>query len=300
MKFNWTPVLLSIALLGAVTLPASAVDLADPALDTAQPVLIAENPDADADGTHRYPVEVNGERVDAVACVMVPLRAVAEPLGFTVTWDNGSVLVDNGVIHTRVTIGTDRYAITTSRPDLVGMSAPFSLGAAPYVLDGVTYVPLGLFNALLGNQEGAVALEDNTVVIRTDRTELANPFVSCASLEEAAEIAGFSLELPDQLPNWVQQSAIRAIDSDLIEVTYEGQSRELTVRKGVGNGDISGDYNIYDSQETVAVDGCPVTVKGTDGQMAVAVWTRDGYTYAVSAAPGMELADLTALAAAVR
>ena len=300
MKCNWTPVLLTIALLGAVTLPASAADLADPALDAAQPVLIAEKPDADADGTHRYPVEVNGERVDAAACVIVPLRAVAEPLGFTVTWDKGSVLVDNGVIHTRVTIGTDRYAIATSRPDLVGMSAPFSLGAAPYVLDGVTYVPLGLFNALLGNQEGAVALEDNTVVIRTDRTELANPFVSCASMEEAAEIAGFSLELPDQLPNWVQQSAIRAIDSDLIEVTYEGQGRELTVRKGVGNGDISGDYNIYDSQETVTVDGCPVTVKGTDGQMAVAVWTRDGYTYAVSAAPGVELADLTALAAAVR
>ena len=70
---------------------------------------------------------------------MIPLRAVAEPLGFTVTWDNGSVLVDNGIIHTKVTIGVDRYVITTSREDLVGMSAPFSLGAAPYVVEGVTY-----------------------------------------------------------------------------------------------------------------------------------------------------------------
>lgn len=57
---------------------------------------------------------------------MVPLRAVAEPLGFTVTWDNGSVLVDNGTIHTKVTIGVDRYTITTSKETLVGMSAPFS------------------------------------------------------------------------------------------------------------------------------------------------------------------------------
>ena len=300
MKFNWTPVLLSIALLGTLAFPASAADLADPAPDTAQQLLIAEKPGADADGTHRYPIEVNGETVDAAACVMVPLRAVAEPLGFTVTWDNGSVLVDNGTIHTRVTIGVDQYVITTSKEELVGMSASFSLGAAPYVLDGVTYVPLGLFNALLGNREGAVALEDNTVLIRTDDMELANPFVSCTSLKEAEEIAGFSLELPQRIPNWVRQTAIRAVDSALIEVTYEGRGRELTVRKGVGNGDISGDYNIYDSQETVTVDGCPVTVKGTDGQMAVAVWTRDGYTYAVSAAPGMELADLTALAAAVR
>lgn len=300
MKFNWTPVLFSIALLGTMAFPTSAADLADPAPDTAQQLLIAEKPGADADGTHCYPIEVNGETVDAAACVMVPLRAVAEPLGFTVTWDNGSVLVDNGTIHTRVTIGVDQYVITTSKEDLVGMSAPFSLGTAPYVLDGVTYVPLGLFNALLGNREGAVALEDNTVLIRTDDVELANPFVSCTSLKEAEEIAGFSLELPQRIPNWVQQTAIRAIDSALIEVTYEGRCRELAIRKGAGSGDISGDYNTYDHEETSTVDGSRVTVKGTDGQMAVAVWSRDGYTYAVSAVPGMELEDLTALAAAIR
>ena len=300
MKCKLTPVLLSLALAGTLAVPALAADGKHDAPGAAQQFLIAEKPEADDDGTHRYPIEVNGERVDAVVCVMVPLRAVAEPLGFTVTWDNGSVLVDNGTIHTKVTIGVDQYVITTSKENLVGMSAPFSLGAAPYVLDGVTYVPLGLFNALLGNREGAVALEDNTIVIRTDDTELANPFVTCATLAEAEQIAGFSLKLPDRLPNWVQQTAIQAVDSDLIQVTYEGQGQELMIRKGTGSGDISGDYNAYDSQKTVTVDGCQVTVKGTDGKMVVAVWTRDGYTYAVSAAPGMELEDLTALAAAIR
>lgn len=298
MKCKWTPVLLSLALAGTLAVPALAMDGKNTAPGAAQQLLIAEKPDAD--GTHRYPIQVNGETVEAPACVMVPLRAVAEPLGFTVTWDNGSVLVDNGTIHTKVTIGVDQYVITTSKENLVGMSAPFSLGAAPYVVDGVTYVPLGLFNALLGNREGAVALENNTIVIRTDAVELANPFASCASLEEAEEIAGFSLELPEQVPNWVDQTTIRAVDSALIEVTYAGQGRELTIRKGAGSGDISGDYNAYGHEETVAVDGCQVTVKGTDGQLAVAVWTRDGYTYAVSAAPGMELKDLIALAAAIR
>ena len=300
MKCKLAPVLLSLALTGTLAVPAFAVDGKNAAPNAAQQLLIAEKPGADADGTHRYPIEVNGESVDAVACVMVPLRAVAEPLGFTVTWDNGSVLVDNGTIHTKVTIGVDQYVITTSKENLVGMSAPFSLGAAPYVLDGVTYVPLGLFNALLGNQEGTVALEDNTIMIRTDSTELANPFVSCATLAEAEQIAGFSMKLPDRIPNWVQQTAIRAVDSNLIEVTYEGQGRELMIRKGAGSEDISGDYNSYDSQKTVTVDGCQVTVKGEDGKMAVAVWTRDGYTYAVSAAPGMALEDLTALSAAIR
>ena len=298
MKCKWTIVLLSLALAGTLAVPALAADGKNDTPAAAQQLLIAEKPDDD--GTHRYPVQVNGETVEATACVMVPLRAVAEPLGFTVTWDSGSVLVDNGTIHTKVTIGVDQYTITTSKETLVGMSAPFSLGAAPYVADGVTYVPLGLFNALLGNREGAVALENDTVVIRTEAAELANPFADCASLEEAEEIAGFSLELPEQIPGWADRTAIRAMDAALIEVTYEGRGRELTIRKGTGSGDISGDYNPYDHQETVMADGCRITVKGTDGQMAVAVWSRDGYTYAVSTAPGMELGDLTALAAAVR
>ncbi len=114
------------------------------------------------------------------------------------------------------------------------------------------------------------------------------------------EMAGFSLELPERNPNWVDQTTIRAIDSALIEVTYEGQGRELTIRKGAGSGDISGDYNAYGHEETVVVDGCRVTVKGTERKVAVAVWARDGYTYAVSAVPGMELEELTALAAAIR
>lgn len=299
MRSKWMMVLLSAAMLSAMSVPAFAGDLRETVSGKESlQLLIAEKPEAD--GTHRYPIEVNGESVDALACVMVPLRAVAEPLGFTVTWDNGGVLVDNGTIHTRVTIGVDQYVITTSKEDLVGMSAPFSLGAAPYVVDGVTYVPLGLFNALLGNREGAVALEENTIVIRSGDTELANPFVSCATLEEAEQIAGFALELPVQIPSWAKETTIRAVDSALIEVTYQGQGHELTVRKGAGSEDISGDYTVYEHQETVTVDGCPVTIKGTEEQAAVAVWTRGGYTYAVSAAPGMEFADMTALAAAVR
>lgn len=301
MKFKLTPVLLSIVMLGAMSVYASAADLEGdvPGAGTPQ-LLIAEEPAETADETHRYPVEVNGERVDAVACVMVPLRAVAEPLGFTVTWDNGSVLVDNDVIHTKVTIGVDQYIITTSNENLVGMSAPFSLGAAPYVIDGMTYVPLGLFNALLGNQEGTVVLEDNRIVIQTKSAELANPFVSCKTVAEAEQIAGFSLKLPDQIPNWIDQMTIQAVDSVMIEVVCGGQGRELVIRKSAGSEDISGDYNPYDREKTVTVGGCQVTIKGTDDKVAVAVWTQGGYTYAVCAAPGIELRDLTALAAAIQ
>lgn len=41
--------------------------------------------------------------------------------------------------------------MVTSDPELVGMSAPFSLGMPPCVVSDTAYVPLGLFDALLGS-----------------------------------------------------------------------------------------------------------------------------------------------------
>ncbi len=291
MRRKWMSALLALALAGALSVPALA---AGPESGSAQALSSGD------DGTHRYPISVNGESIAARACVMVPLRAVAEPLGYTVTWDNGRVLVDDGTLHATVTIGVDRYVLTTSREDLVGMSAPFSLGAAPYVVDGVTYVPLGLFQARLGNREGAVMLDGDRVLIQSHETELANPFVRCGSLAEAEQMAGFSLELPDALSGWTAQPAIRAVEGAMIEVTCQDRDRALTVRKATGSQDISGDYRVYDSERTVTADGCRITVKEADGRAAVAVWLRDGYTYAVSAEPGLEISELPALAAAIR
>lgn len=134
MKRKTRTVIASLALAGALALPALAANVIAPAPDTKAE---ADLPD------YTYAISVNGQEVDASATVMVPLRALAESLGFTVTWDNGTILVDNGVIHTYVVLGQDSYTITTSNENLVGMSAPFPLGIAPFSVDNVTYVPPG-------------------------------------------------------------------------------------------------------------------------------------------------------------
>ena len=60
-------------------------------------------------------VTVDGEAVTEVP-VMVPLRPVAEALGFTVTWDGSlpGARVDNGSVHTEVVLGRDLYTVTSS------------------------------------------------------------------------------------------------------------------------------------------------------------------------------------------
>ena len=88
-------------------------------------------------------------------CTMVPVRQVAEALGFTVTWDgeNRAISMDDGVLHTTITIGTDLYWYASSIA--IGMSSPVELGAVPEIRENQTYVPLSLFGMMYG-EDGAV------------------------------------------------------------------------------------------------------------------------------------------------
>ena len=228
-----------------------------------------------------YTLQVNGSDTDIDVCVMVPLRALAEELGFTVVWNGDSIRVDTGDVHTDVTLGVDRYVITTSKEGMVGMSAPFSLGCASYATNGVTYVPLSLFDALLGNREDAITGDTGVISIQTDTSaQIPNPFVDCDTLAQAEQLAGFSLTLPAD----IKADGISVLPGDMIQVLCEDG---LSIRKALGDEDISGDYNTYPQVETVAVQGHAVTLKGEGDQVTVAVWTADGYTYAVHSETGL-------------
>lgn len=99
-------------------------------------------------------------------CTMVPMRQVAEALGFTVTWDGEArtASMDDGILHTTVTIGEDLYWYASSTA--IGMSAPTELGAAPELRDNKTYVPLSLFGMMYG--EGGAAVAGDTLSFTRD------------------------------------------------------------------------------------------------------------------------------------
>lgn len=115
-----------------------------------------------------------------------------------------------------------------------------------------------------------------------------NPFIDCADLDEAAQMVGFSLVVPSA-PDWVAVLE----DSGMIQADYENG---MHIRKASGNGDISGDYNEYAQVETV--NG--VTLKGEDGQFALAIWNDGGYTYAVGVSEALSQTGILALVASVK
>ena len=70
-----------------------------------------------------------------------------------------------------------------------------------------------------------------------------NPFEIVDTLDEAAKIAGFSLEAPTEYADY-NSLVIQAIADDMIEVIYfdvEKTHEGLRIRKAVGTDDISGE-----------------------------------------------------------
>ena len=68
-----------------------------------------------------YTLKVKNDSIDAEIYsennhIIVPLRALAEKLGFAVTWDNNnkSIVLDNKTVKTSIIIGQDRYYMSAS------------------------------------------------------------------------------------------------------------------------------------------------------------------------------------------
>ncbi len=80
-----------------------------------------------------------GRVADGVA--MVPVRKVAESLGYKVSWDGKTqtVILEKGETPINIQLGEDRYHAGNDRTGGV------SLGAASYEVDGTSWVPAELF-----------------------------------------------------------------------------------------------------------------------------------------------------------
>lgn len=78
--------------------------------------------------------------------VMLPLRNIAEAMGFEVTWDaqTDTATLNNGSIESKVQVGFDSYCYKSV--NAIGMSAPFSTGCAPKLIEGTVYVPSDYFS----------------------------------------------------------------------------------------------------------------------------------------------------------
>lgn len=140
--------------------------------------------------TEEAPAVVNGAALYNVAVqdvngvTMIPLREVAEGLGYTVTWngENESIEVIKGAQYITMSIDQDSYAFSRR--------APQSLGAAPTLVnDSVTYVPLSFITDIIGgyysvNEDGSYKIVNPSIVTVSEVQEDGSLLVTDSYLGE--------------------------------------------------------------------------------------------------------------------
>lgn len=238
-----------------------------------------------------YSLNINGKAANGEVLVLVPLRETAEQLGFKVSYNKGTILVDDGIMHTNLTIGENSYQVVTSNPDLVGMSAPFSLSSAPVMTNGKTYVPIELFVPLTGNDSSIIKTDGSAISIskkadtKNEDVQIPNPLTEHETLADLAKTVGFDVTLPT-LDKAYKETAFIDISGTTADVRFADDEDTITFRKAKGSDDISGDNKTYKENKTIAVKDVSVFVKGNDG-INTATWQKDGFTYSFSSDKAM-------------
>ena len=257
-----------------------------------EPMLVTVAPAA------AYTVEINGETLNLGGAsvyktndkFMIPVRAVAEKLGFTVTWDEEKqgVKLDNGEVNTVLYIGEDIYYMASSVA--VGMGAPTPLGAAPELKDSTTYVPAELFNVLYYNPD-TVKEDGGKIIINTnadggDSVQIPNPFTEHKTIDDANKVLSFDAKVPSNIPSGYKVDYISTMSNDFLQIGYKNGDNEILYRMAKGSDDIGGDYNDYKNIESKKVGDYSFIIRGNENDKAAnLLWTDGKYTYSLYANP---------------
>lgn len=133
--------------------------------------------------------------------------------------------------------------------------------------------------------------------------QIPDPWKEASSLEEAEELAGFSIVVPEEVNGCARSFQVMTGEDPCLEAYYytAGDESRTYIRKAPGTDDISGDYNVYTQTKIMTTeDGREVTLQGTEDVFYLATWTSDEYTYAIGVPEGLSDTDLLALAADVQ
>lgn len=126
------------------------------------------------------------------------------------------------------------------------------------------------------------------------KAEVSNPFVEVSNIKEVESLVGFTITVPDKVLDY-KDKRISVIENEMIDITYTKKKSKLTIRKGIGTVDISGDYNNYSDIKENIIDGVTVTTRGNDNLIFNATWSNDNYTYAIVSNTGLDSKDIVNL-----
>ncbi len=128
--------------------------------------------------------------------------------------------------------------------------------------------------------------------------QLTNPWTNVQTTEEAAKAAGLdSFNAPEKIGDY-RRATLSVISGEegIAQAVYQNDNDTLTLRKGHGTKDISGDYRDLGEWKTFEIAG-----SGTQASMMIdnnhnvyiCYWGENGIMYSLSSEKGIQEADLS-------
>lgn len=105
--------------------------------------------------------------------------------------------------------------------------------------------------------------------------------VTYQSVGELSDAIGFTVKEIQKLPFIVESVKYTSYWGELADIEYIGSDNTAIFRMAVGEEDVSGYYDEFTSVENHVINGCDVTIKGHNDKYILAIWHKDGFSYAL-------------------
>lgn len=128
----------------------------------------------------------------------------------------------------------------------------------------------------------ASTISDEGKAAISNHVALPNPFIDCATIEAAEKIVGFEISTPHILPDGYTQTSIQAVENGFVQIIYTNGEDNIIYRQGMGNADISGDYNEYTEKNIEERNHMQIILEGDMGNIKKATWQDGGFTFSIT------------------
>lgn len=128
----------------------------------------------------------------------------------------------------------------------------------------------------------ASTISDEGKAAISNHVGLPNPFIDCATIEAAEKIVGFEISTPHILPDGYTQTSIQAVENGFVQIIYTNGEDNIIYRQGMGNADISGDYNEYTEKNIEERNHMQIILEGDMGNIKKATWQDGGFTFSIT------------------
>ncbi|MDS0528398.1 hypothetical protein NNC19_22165 [Clostridium sp. SHJSY1] len=109
------------------------------------------------------------------------------------------------------------------------------------------------------------------------------------TLEEAEEVIKFKINRIKEIPDGFKLDYIYVIANDVIEIEYNSGKDIAKFRAGKVSENISGDYNIYENENTCEINGINIKLDGIKNKVInLATWKKADIYYSISSENGID------------